>query len=262
MSPPMAALRTTLRVGRLALATLLWFAAFVTCAAVWPSKKRRDRLRDRVLHRWSRSVLRILCVRVQVDGEIGGGGGLLVANHLSYLDVPVFASLLPVSILSKSDVASWPVLGWLARAIGIQFVVREDKRALPLVAARLHDEVRRGHDVLFFPEGTSSSGASVLPFRPALLAPAAEARLPVRHAAIRYATPPGCPAASLAVCWWGTMTFLPHALGVLRLPWIEAHVRFGREPVRDDDRKRLAKALQTGVERDLAAMAVVGPTAP
>lgn len=251
----MKRLRIGLRLFGLLLATAIWFVLFVVVFLPWPSPRRRGHCRDWVVHHWSRWILRIAGVRLRVVGEVLRGGGLLVGNHLSYLDIPVLAAVRPVSFLSKAEVAHWPVLGWLARAVGVLFVQREDKRSLPQVAARLVDEVSRGHLVLFFPEGTSTSGDELLPFRPALLAPAAAAQLPVHHVALRYRTPSGAPPAREAVCWWGDTGFGPHALRLLGLPAIEAQVRFGAEPVVRADRKELARALQAAVARDLAAMA-------
>jgi 1-acyl-sn-glycerol-3-phosphate acyltransferase len=100
---------------------------------------------------------------------------------------------------------------------------------------------------VLFPEGTSTSGRDVLAFRPALLAPAAELGLPVRHAALAYATPPGTPPAPDSVCWWGDAAFAGHFLRLLGLPWIEARVAFGAEPIAAADRKLLATRLQRAV---------------
>jgi 1-acyl-sn-glycerol-3-phosphate acyltransferase len=250
----MTALRIGLRGLGLGLATAVWFAVFALWFLPWPSQRRRGHCRDCVVHHWSRWVLRIAGVRVQLEGQPPAGGGLLVANHLSYLDIPVLASVRPVSFLSKAEVAHWPILGLLVRAVGVQLVRREDKRSLPQVAERLADEVARGHLVLFFPEGTSTSGDALLPFRPALLAPAAATQLPVHHVALRYGTPAGLPPAREAVCWWGDMGFGPHALRLLGLPRIDARVRFGREAVVRGERKELARVLQEGVAGDLAAM--------
>lgn len=250
----MPLVRATARALALAVLTASWFAAFVLAWAAWPTRTRRARLRDAVMHRWARQVVRVLGIRPRVDGAPPTGGGLLVANHLSYVDVLVFAAIRPVSFLAKAEVSRWPVLGWIARVVGVQFVVREDKRNLANVAARLDGEVRRGHLVLVFAEGTSSAGDDVLPFRPAMLAPAAAARMPVAHAAIRYETPAGSPPARESVCWWGDMAFVPHLRALLRLSAIEAKVRFCERAVVGDDRKALARALHAGVQRELSVL--------
>lgn len=211
--------------------------------------RRRLHWRDRVLSVWSRVLLWVLGVQSKVVGQPPRGGCLLVANHLSYLDILVLAAVRPLSFLSKAEVAQWPLVGFMARTIGVQFIVREDKRSLPTVAARLVRECDHGHGVVFFPEGTSGSGDAVLPFRAALLAPAAATGLPVHYVALSYRTPEGEPSAREAVAWWGDMQFLPHLRGLLRLRSIEAEIRFGAMPLVAADRKELARRLQEGVER-------------
>ena len=220
--------------------------------------RRRLHWRDRVMHWWARASLSVLRVRVQQRGPVPRGGCLLVGNHLSYLDVLVLASIRPLSFLAKSEVARWPVLGVMARIAGVRFIVRADRRDLPRVAAELAAELAAGHGVTFFPEGTSSDGAQVLPFRPALLASAAAEQRPVHWVALGYATPAGSPPAAQSVCWWGDMTFLPHLAGLLRLPSVLATVDFGPAPIAGSDRKELARALQAAIAARRIAVAAGG----
>lgn len=212
----------------------------VLAGALW-------RWRARVQHLWSRGVCRVVGVRLAVEGAPPRGAGLLVANHLSYLDVVVLGALLPCTFVAKRELASWPVLGFLARAMGTLFVERENKRALASLNARLEQRLARGETLVLFPEGTSTRGLDVLPFRTALLAPAVALGAPVAHATLRYATPSGERPASEVVCWWGDMTFGPHALALLRLPHIQASVRFGSEPIAATDRKVLAARLRNAI---------------
>jgi 1-acyl-sn-glycerol-3-phosphate acyltransferase len=209
------------------------------------------RWRARVQRFWSRGVCRIVGVRLVVDGRAPGDPCLLVSNHVSYLDVVVLGALVPCSFVAKHELARWPVLGLLAWAMGTQFVVRENKRTLSGLNERLRARLERGETMVLFPEGTSTSGEGVLPFRPALLAPAITLGRPVSYAALRYVTPRGERPATEVVCWWGGMTFVPHMLALLQLPWIEASVRFGSEPITADDRKQLAARLHEAVVRRL-----------
>jgi 1-acyl-sn-glycerol-3-phosphate acyltransferase len=203
--------------------------------------------RARTQRAWARGVCRILGVRLAVEGRAPRGACLLVANHLSYLDVVVLGALVPCAFVAKREVARWPVLGFLARAMGTLFIERENRRALTGLNRRLRARLERGETLVLFPEGTSTAGEGVLPFRPALLAPAVTLGLPVAYAALRYATPRGERPASEAVCWWGDMTFGPHVLALLRLPAIEARVRFGAESIEATDRKHLAARLRSAV---------------
>ncbi len=109
---------------------------------------------------------------------------------------------------------------------------------------RIEQALGRGDGVVLFPEGTSSAGDDVLPFRPSLLAGAAGGRLETSYAALGYRTGDGDPPARTAVCWWGGMTFPDHFRRLLTLRGVSARLTFGADVVRDDDRKRLARRLR------------------
>jgi 1-acyl-sn-glycerol-3-phosphate acyltransferase len=149
--------------------------------------------------------------------------------------------------VSKAEVRDWPGIGWLARRFGTIFVERGRKRALPETNRRIDEALADGEGVVVFPEGTSTRGDQVLPFRPSLLAPAAERGLPVRAASLHYSTLEGDAPASLAVCWWGDAPFLPHLRGLLALRGIEARIAFDSGPVQESDRKELAEKLRRKV---------------
>ncbi|MEO0650752.1 MAG: lysophospholipid acyltransferase family protein [Planctomycetota bacterium] len=241
-------LRVARRAAGLGLVTVgvftLWLIGLLPALLL----RRRRAWRDRVTQLWGRLGLVTLGVRVHTHGEPPPRGSLLVSNHLSYLDILVMASRGPCTFISKAEVGDWPLLGPMARAVGILFVKREDRRALPQVARQLATELEAGHTVVLFPEGTSSRGAEVLPFRASLLAPAAEGPFPVAHATLGYRIPRDSGAASDLVCWWGDMTFVDHLLALLELPYIDADVRFGKERVQDRDRKALALRLWEAVQ--------------
>ena len=208
---------------------------------------RGEAWRRGVFRRWSGCVLAILGVRVETVGAPPRAPFLLVSNHLSYLDVAVFARAMGPVFVAKSEVARWPVIGWLARSMGTLFVDRRRHRDLARVAQAMGEGVARGRGLVLFPEGTSTAGAEVARFRSSLLAPAARGGWDVHHASIRYATAPSDPPARLAIAWWGDMTFAPHLLQLLTLRRIEARIVFGEEPIRDPDRKSLARRLHDAV---------------
>lgn len=200
---------------------------------------------------WADRVLRILGVRLRVRGE-AGGCELLVTNHLSYVDVLVLSARLDAVFVAKREVAGWPAVGTLSRAVGTVFVDRERRRVLPDVVAAMAAAVRQGRTVVVFPEGTSTDGSQVLPFKPSLLEAAAREGWRVGWAVLRYRTPEGGPPASEAVCWWRDMTFVPHLVRLLALPRFEAELIFGDTPLADPDRKRLASRLWNAVRAQLA----------
>jgi 1-acyl-sn-glycerol-3-phosphate acyltransferase len=116
---------------------------------------------------------------------------------------------------------------------------------------RVHDQldaVMRYEDgALIFPESTSSDGAGILPFRPALLEWAAQRHFPVHTVSVSYRVAPGDPPAAQSVCWWGDMPFGSHFVGLARLGGVETRLTFGPEPIVDSDRKRLAERLRAAI---------------
>lgn len=163
-----------------------------------------------------RIALRLLGIGYRRDGRPQAGAGVEVANHTSWLDIFVLNAAAPLYFVSKAEVAGWPGIGWLARATGTVFIRRErrDARAqVALLAARL----RARHRLLVFPEGTSTDGRRVLPFRPTLFAAILDAGagrdLVVQPVTLVYAAPPGEHPAFYG--WWGDMAFGPHLLKIL-----------------------------------------------
>jgi len=177
------------------------------------------RERARVLRDASRRVLELHGVEVEAEGPLPLGAALLASNHLSWLDPLVVASLVPCAPVSKVDVSRWPVIGAIARDLGVVFVSRGDAssggRALHAAAGVL----AHGVPVLNFPEGTTSLGATVLPFRPGSFGLALRAGVPVVPVAIAYDPP--------TVAWVGDATFVPHYLTLASRRRARARVRFG-----------------------------------
>ena len=206
---------------------------------------------------WASGVALIIGMRVRTIGRPPDRPFLLVSNHLSYLDVIVFASRLGGTFVAKHDVRSWPGLGTLAAASGTIFVRRDIKRDAVRVAGVIESRWKRGNGVIFFPEGTSSGGAEVLPLKPALFAFAARSSVPVHHACLSYRTPLEEPPADQSVCWWGDMTFGRHVIDVFRVRRFEATIVFGDAPIVDTDRKRLAERLREGMVRDFVPVDTV-----
>jgi 1-acyl-sn-glycerol-3-phosphate acyltransferase len=216
--------------------------------------RRRARLQESVFERWARRVLPILGVRVFWSGETPTGRVFLVANHVSYLDIPVLASRVPCSFVAKAEIAGWPIAGTICRAVDTLFIDRSRKRDLP----RVLGEVRRLLDVeravTLFPEGTTGSGDGLLPFRSSLLDLPASLEGSVAYAVLHYRAPPGWPPSRESIAWWGKAPLLPHALRLLQLPWIEVHVRVAEQAVVERDRKHLTEALESSMARELAVL--------
>tara|TARA_R110002110_G_scaffold172752_3_gene375553 strand:- start:263 stop:1096 length:834 start_codon:yes stop_codon:yes gene_type:complete len=201
--------------------------------------------------------LRIIGLRHDIAGAPLIGQGAVVANHTSWLDIFVLNAAKRIYFVSKSEVAGWPGIGWLARATGTVFIERSAARALD------HTELFRqrllaGHKLLFFPEGTSTDGQQVLPFKTTLFqsffTPGLRDEIHVQPVSVSYHAPPGTDPRLYG--WWGDMSFGGHLLHTL------APARQGRvsviyhPPLRVSDfsnRKALAQACEDAVRRGLAA---------
>lgn len=171
--------------------------------------------------------------------------GLLVCNHLGYLDIVVLSALNPCIFVAKREVRGWPLFGWLARAGGTIFVERNHRSATANEVMQVSAAIGLGLPVVLFPEGTSSDGATVLPFKSSLLQAAADSRCAVAAAAIDYELAGGSVADE--ICYWRDMTLLPHLLNLLGKRTIESRIRFSPATRRNADRKSLARELRAEV---------------
>lgn len=260
----MKILRLAFRGARLLAVTVSWYAllelGWLASWALPRSTERRLHWRRFVMRRWCGAVCRAMAVEVEVAGVPPRQPILLVSNHLSYLDIPLLGSLYDTIFVSKAEVAGWPGIGHLATRAGTLYVDRARKRGLPEVNEEIRTALARGDGVTIFPEGTSTGGAEVLPFRPPLLSPAADLGLEVAGARIAYCSGPGDPPATECICWWRDMPFLGHALRLLTLSGIHARVAFAAEVASAGDRKVLAELLWCNVVA--APRASTGDRAP
>lgn len=199
----------------------------------------------RWLRRWCAVLLRQIGVTVTVQGR-APDGGMLVCNHVSYLDMPALTAATEMVFISKAEVRSWPLIGTIATLGGTLFLDRSRRAPVVEVGQAAVPIVAEGVVVTLFPEGTSTAGDHVLPFHSSLLAPAAEHGWPVTPTWVGYELADGSVVDEVA--YWRDMTFLPHFLNLLRKRHIRAIVRFG-EPLRNTDRKALARELHAAVRR-------------
>lgn len=172
--------------------------------------------------------------------------GLLTANHLGYLDIVVLSTCQPLVFVSKSEVRSWPIIGWLAICGGTLFVNRQRKSDVATLGSAFAPVVNEGNVLVLFPEGTSTGGDRVLPFMPSLLEPAVQNGWQVTPAWIHYSLTEGSVADEVA--YWRDMTFLPHFINLLSKPVIRVKVFYRQPAPAGLDRKRLAKWLHDEIE--------------
>ncbi len=199
-----------------------------------------------------RSAFRIFGMGYVAHGSPMPHPGAMVANHGSWLDIFVLNAGGPLYFVSKSEVAAWPGIGWLARATGTVFVRRErgDAHAQKTV---FEERLSAGHRLLFFPEGTSTDGLRVLPFKPTLFAALFSDHLPeelwVQPVTVVYYAPEGQDERFYG--WWGDMEFGAHLLQVLaarRQGRVEVTWHPAMKVSEYADRKAMARAAETVVK--------------
>lgn len=203
-----------------------------------------------------RLALPILGLRLTCHGRPMRHPGAVVANHSSWLDIFVLNAADRIYFVSKAEVARWPGIGWLARATGTVFITR-DPREAKAQQRTFEDRLHANHRLLFFPEGTSSDGRRVLPFKPTLFAAffthGLDREMQIQPVSVVYHAPPGLEPRFYG--WWGDMDFGPHLLGLLATPRRgKVTVTFHSPvPVSDHpDRKSLAAACESTIRNDLS----------
>jgi 1-acyl-sn-glycerol-3-phosphate acyltransferase len=186
-------------------------------------------------------------IPVEVSGEFPERGAV-IANHLSYLDVVVLASLRPCVFVAKSEIARMPVLGWMTTNSGTVYVERGRGGSAMRASDAMKDAMDEGLPVVFFPEGTTANGKALLKFHTGLLGQALLAKAPITAAFLRYSlredNEPGVDV-STDVCW-GDTPLLTHVFRLLGLRGIQVEVRFGDGPIRfsSDALQRKAAAVE------------------
>ncbi len=197
-------------------------------------------LQDRAqwLHASCAMILRRLGIQTVSRGT-RPAQGLICSNHLSYLDILVYAAALPCVFVSKREVARWPGIGFFARAGGTIFVDRQSRVGTDRVAQQIASVLERGIPVLLFPEGTSTDGNNVHRFHPSLLEPAVQLGAETTAAAIGYRVQ-GAPEQDM--CWYGDAAFTPHLVRTMTRRHIAAEVEF--YPSRNIYGERKAAAMQ------------------
>jgi 1-acyl-sn-glycerol-3-phosphate acyltransferase len=197
---------------------------------------------------------RLLRLRFHVEGVPAGDGAfLLVSNHVSWADIMVLGSAFPGSFVAKSEVAGWPILGWLVRQHGTIFVERARRGMAGQQRDAIADRLRSGSTVILFPEGTSSDGRQVLPFKSALFASAVSASCAVQPVTIVWTAVGGRPVDESnrrMVAWIDDMDLLPHVWDLLCAGGAEARL-ICNPAVTGSDRRELALRSQESVTKGL-----------
>jgi len=225
------------------------FAALILRHGGIPDRAARTRWLQGVCRR----ALRVFKASLHVTGPIPSSG-LLVCNHLSYLDILVLGATTPCVFVSKCEVRRWPVFGWFASLAGTLFLRREKRSDVARMTREMRRVLDEGALVVLFPEGTSSDGSKVLPFKSSLLEPAIRQPHALSAGFIEYALSDGDVAEE--VCYWKDMTLLPHLLNLISKGGLTARLRFAELRHAEGDRKQLARLLHSEVVRLKTAFSV------
>jgi len=218
---------------------------------------------------YHRSLCKMIGIRVRAYGKPLTSGGLLLANHSSWLDIIILSSIFPFTFVAKSEVNSWPLFGFLSRLQGTIFVRRGDKSRTLSDREIIRNRINSGEEIVIFPEGTSSDGNRVLPFKSALLSAAeltlhddegVDAETEVQPVSIAYVANYGIPMGRETrpcYAWYGDMDLLPHLWGAFAAGPLDVVVEF-HEPLTNaaiGGRKKLAdraeRAVRAGLMRAL-----------
>ncbi len=211
-----------------------------------------ERRQAHIRQHWSRQMLAVLGIHLDVNEPYLHPGSLLVANHVSWVDVFVINACSPVAFVAKADIRDWPVFGWLARHHGTVFIRRESRRHARAIYQEIGLLLEAGKHVALFPEGTTTDGQTLGTFHGALLQAAVETGAPVQPLAVSYRTPAG--QLTTAPAYAGDTTLLESLRAILAEPRLIARVRIqpALSPRDYADRKQLTEATRAAVAAGLA----------
>jgi 1-acyl-sn-glycerol-3-phosphate acyltransferase len=200
---------------------------------------------------WSAKLLRTMGVALDVEGGPAPGARMVIANHISWLDIAALHATCPhARFVSKADVRHWPLIGWLVEGVGTLFIERASKRDALRVVHEVAAALQAGQTIVVFPEGTTSDGRGVLPFHANLLQAAIVGGVPIQPAVLRFSDP--AHAVSPAAEFLGETTLVESVWRLVSAKGLRVRVRW-LAPVASAgaNRRELAALLQQRVEAEL-----------
>ena len=204
-------------------------------------------------HKW---VLKFFNIKVIIKGQRSDyAPTLMVANHWSWIDIPVLGTVIRGYFVAKSDIEGWPIFGYLAKLQNTIFVNRTDRRQVGKQTNAITERLEKHKDVILFAEGTSNDGNRVLKFKSSLFAvakPNEKIRPAIQPVTIYYSRLFGMPLGRKNrpfLAWYGDMDLLPHLKDLFKLGPIEVIIHFGKPVFYDDFPSR--KALSEYIENEV-----------
>lgn len=209
-----------------------------------------DTRRLRLKQRWSRRILELLAIRIDAPPIDAPPGCLIVANHISWLDIFAINAIRPAAFIAKSEVRHWPFVGWLSARNDTIFLRRDSRAHAREINGKIAVLLGRGKDVAVFPEGTTSDGTLLRSFHAALLQPAVEAGQPLLPLALAYCDASGN--TSLAPSYAGAITLMQCFSAILACPSLTVRI-FPTPPLdpSGQSRRALADAAHAAIAQQL-----------
>lgn len=200
-----------------------------------------------IIQNWLHQTAEIIGVDIQVHGKTTSSPAFFVSNHISWLDILIISSVLPVSFLSKAEVKDWPFIGTLAAKAGTLFIHRGSKNGAAEAIELMQVKLKAGHSVASFPEAKTTDGTSVHNFHPRLFAAAIETETLTQPVAIRYPHPNGT---NPIVPYLHEPNLVKHAFQIMSAEKTIADVTFC-EPIQSEQhqRKQLAQLTKNAIAK-------------
>lgn len=223
--------------------TLCILLPYLVVTLVFSQRRRQFRLAQAGTGLWARTVARVLGLKITVTGPHPPAGSLLVANHVSYVDVVALASSIPCFFTPKAEISRWPLIGQIVQLTRHPFIKRVRGRNLLEAMGEVKTRLTAGTNVCVFLEGTTTGGDRILPFKPALLIPAMEVDAAVVPVGLRWSTDQTGVSVREDIAFWGKHIFGHHLWRLVGLHGLRVEVRFG-EPQHPGQTSRKAFANQ------------------
>jgi 1-acyl-sn-glycerol-3-phosphate acyltransferase len=242
-NPFLAAIRIIL----ILLTCLLFFVYFYLTYFMAPKGRRKTARLNRFAHNWGKTLAFIAGIRVKVKGTIPPEGVLYTPNHLGYADILALLSTMKTFLISRTEVAGWPIIGTFVRHSQQIIINREDAKVLVGAVKQMTERLENGFSICVFLEGTSSGGDDVLPFMPSLVQPAINADAPVVPLAVCWKPTDPEILISEDIAYWKDHSFGPHAWRFLGLRGKVVEIVFG-QPIQPEGHNRKTLAAKAREE--------------
>ncbi len=240
----MPTLRRFYRILRITLHVV--YGYFLLLLFVGANPDQRSARDWRIINHWMRGICQILGLRIHVHGEAVTGPALFVCNHISWHDIVVLQSIMPTGFIAKHEIRHWPIIGWMAYRGNTLFIKRGTRNAIHAITHAMSKRFRAQQSMLLFPEGTTSTGESILPFRSRLYVPAIETQTPIQTLGIYYDSDnSNCK----ELAYVEDATLIAHAWRLMAIPNIDVYVHFHPEvtATNKQDRRELGKLTHAQV---------------